>query len=372
MADKSLQTTQLPEMVRAYKLKEDEMMSALANRVPKELFSSVVLTMFRKTPRLLECTKDSVLPALYEIASMGLVPGLGQAYLLPFKNNKRGRYEATLVVGYQGYVELAYRAGKISISAHVVREGDYFEWEEGLNPILIHRVHSELGDPLLAAYAVARSPNGQTWHLVMEASEVRAIRERSKAKDSGPWKTDEEEMWKKTPVRRLFKMLPKSPDMARIQEVDDVESMDADFEVLNEPDNEPVSQEQDDLADELEQDKTPTSRVEAPRKVVPRKVKQKPTTKASPSADSAPAETSPPASSEEGGAGLDSVAPVRDIVREEQVNMLIATCDDFGIGYNRLDELAQAEFGVEDVEHLWLDDLDSFKNKLLTIGELQD
>jgi recombination protein RecT len=376
MATQALQTTQ-PEMVTAYKMREEEMFAALADRVPKELFSSVVLTMFRKAPKLLECTRDTVLPALYEIASMGLVPGLGQAYLLPFRNNKRGKMEATLVVGYQGYVELAYNSqAKIAIRACVVRVGDYFEWEEGLNPILIHRVNSEFGDQLLAAYAVATAPDGQKWHQVMLASEVLAIKARSKAFGSGPWVTDEEEMWKKTPVRRLFKMLPKSPAMAKAQEVDDVEAMDADFDVLPDDTPKPLSEGESDLAEELKQDQEentgepivndgpPDQKATAKSKKASNKktnVKPKLTPQPSPAEGSAPSETSSPSEDDDGGAG----PPLSD----ESVKMLCATADDFGMEYIMLDDIARDHFDVEDVEHVLASDLESFKTKLMEVGQ---
>lgn len=404
MEEKSLTTT--PAMVTAYKLREDEMCEALAGRIPKELFSSVVLTMFRKTPRILECTKDSVLPALYEIAAMGLVPGLGQAYLVPFKNNRRGKYEATLIVGYQGYVELAWKAAKVRIRSMVVREGDYWEWSEGLEPRIDHTPNSSNGDRLLAVYAVADGPNGAKWHDVMTAGDVDAVRKRSRAKNDGPWMTDEEEMWKKTVTRRLFKMLPKSPEMAKVQELDDVETMDADFQVI--PDEAPeepkkLSQEEQDLKDELFLDGSDKSKPKektrqqkaAVTRAANKKAKEKAeewavskvkmelsnalsskeksdnseesSSQASPAEESAPSQTSAPAG---GGAGPSTLYEKMAPLSKENEKEIVAIAEDFGMNDEKLDHIAKKEFQAEAWADIYEVDFQLFKDRVMTVGEI--
>ncbi|WP_174683141.1 recombinase RecT, partial [Mycolicibacterium fortuitum] len=93
------------------------------------------LTCLQVNPKLAECDQKSVLGSLMTCAQLGLRPGvgaLGQAYLLPFWDSKTRGQKAQLVIGYQGYVELAHRSGRIaSIHARTVYENDYFEVEYG-------------------------------------------------------------------------------------------------------------------------------------------------------------------------------------------------------------------------------------------------
>lgn len=72
-------------------------------------------------------------------AQLGLRPGvLGQAWGLPFKNWRTGQYEAHLIVGYQGLVELAMRTGTIaSVIARTVYEGDVFDVSYGVDDTIV-------------------------------------------------------------------------------------------------------------------------------------------------------------------------------------------------------------------------------------------
>lgn len=182
------------------------------------------LTLLRATPKLAECEPSSVLGGLMTFAQLGLRPGsaLGHAYLLPMWNGRNRRLEATPVIGYQGLIELAHRSGQIkSISARVVYENDEFHIEYGLNDDLIHRpvMDGDRGAPV-AYYAVAKYVSGGYNFDVMTHREMEAHRDRfalAKNKQGqvvGPWKDNFEEMAKKTMIRRLAKVMPKSTDLA--------------------------------------------------------------------------------------------------------------------------------------------------------------
>ena len=70
------------------------------------MLSRVAVT---KTPKLLQCTSESFCFAVMTAAELGLdfSGALGEAYLVPFKNNKTGQYEAVLVPGWKGLRNLA-------------------------------------------------------------------------------------------------------------------------------------------------------------------------------------------------------------------------------------------------------------------------
>lgn len=189
---------------------------ALPKHLTPERMIRVALTAIQKTPALAECDQRSLIGAIVQAAELGLEPNtpLGHAYLIPYKNNKNGyRLEAQLQIGYRGFIALARRSGEVSsISAEIVYEKDQFEVNYGTNRSLTHKplLNTKDRGRKLGVYAVVVFKDGFQDFEYMDDIEINAIRARSKSGDSGPWKTDENEMWKKTPIRRLAKRLPLS------------------------------------------------------------------------------------------------------------------------------------------------------------------
>lgn len=211
-----------------------QMALAMPKHMTADRLARIALTEVRRVPKLAQCDQTSFLGAIMQCAQLGLEPGgaLGHAYLLPFDKNKRNRdgswervgTEVQLIVGYRGMIDLARRSGQIiSIEARIVREKDFFEVELGLDSRLVHRpawTEANRGQATFA-YAVAKLKDGGLQFEVMSRVEIEAIRSRSKAKDSGPWTTDWEEMAKKTVIRRLFKYLPVSIEIQRAVGLDE-------------------------------------------------------------------------------------------------------------------------------------------------------
>jgi recombination protein RecT len=200
---------------------------ALPKHVSPDRMLRIILTTVQRTPKLLECTRESMLGCIVSCAQLGLEPDglLGHAYLIPFFNGRENRLECQLIVGYKGLLKLARQSGEIaSISARVVHEKDDFEFEYGLAEKLRHvpSMDEDPGKPVYA-YAIFRLKDGSHHFDVMSAREIQAIRKRSKSGNNGPWVTDEEEMWKKTVLRRASKMSPASIEdrMARAITLDE-------------------------------------------------------------------------------------------------------------------------------------------------------
>jgi recombination protein RecT len=207
----------------AHVLQNEAVKKALTEMLPKhmnaERFKRIAMGSLRKNPKLLQCEPASFLSACLQVASLGLEPDtpLGHAYLIPYGK------EVTLVVGYEGYIDLAYRSGVVvAIQANVVREGDEFEWREGSNPFINHKPTAVpqtytsgkqtylSGRDVTHAYAVAQLLAGGKVQVVMMKSELDAIKSRSRASHDGPWVTDPCAMYKKTAIRQLRKYLPMS------------------------------------------------------------------------------------------------------------------------------------------------------------------
>lgn len=141
---------------------------------------------------------------------------MGQCYLVPFYNKKTQSYDVQFVLGYKGMIDLARRSGVITnIYAHEVREKDEFSYCYGLNPQLNHvPALTERGD-ILGFYAVAHLKDGGHLFQYLSVEDVEKRKDRSKAKEYGPWQSDYEEMGKKTVLRHMWKYLPVSVEIMK-------------------------------------------------------------------------------------------------------------------------------------------------------------
>lgn len=196
---------------------------------PERIIRTLTLAT-QRTPKLLECTGLSIMTSVMTAAELGLEVNspLEHAYLVPRKNKHTQRMEAGLIIGYKGYLELARRTNAISsITAQVIHEGDVFDFNLASAEIPIHRIDLDKDSgPWQAAYCIAHFKDGtHSSPTLMKKKEVLAIRDRSQARDNGPWVTDIEEMAKKTAIRRARKLWPLSAeDQTILQKAEDVDS----------------------------------------------------------------------------------------------------------------------------------------------------
>ncbi|EED5540305.1 recombination protein RecT [Salmonella enterica subsp. enterica serovar Saintpaul] len=209
---------------------KEQLSAALPRHMTAERMIRIATTEIRKVPALGDCDTMSFVSAIVQCSQLGLEPGgaLGHAYLLPFgnKNEKSGKKNVQLIIGYRGMIDLARRSGQIaSLSARVVREGDDFSFEFGLEEKLVHRPGENEDAPVTHVYAVARLKDGGTQFEVMTRKQIELVRAQSKAGNNGPWVTHWEEMAKKTAIRRLFKYLPVSIEIQRAVSMDEKETL---------------------------------------------------------------------------------------------------------------------------------------------------
>jgi recombination protein RecT len=184
--------------------------------------------------KLRKCTHKSLLAGVMESLKLGLALGgpMQEAWLVPFNvKQPNGGYqmEATFMVGYQGYRNLIDRAKSVmDMQPQLVYQNDYFEAELSEQK-LIHRPWwlcgaAEPGD-VVAAYVMAHLRGGGKQLTLLPRTDIEAHRNRSRAKDSGPWVTDFGPMALKTVVRVAAKYLPKASEamqlLSRALELDD-------------------------------------------------------------------------------------------------------------------------------------------------------
>ena len=228
----------IPDMVKAMM---PEIKRALPAVITPERFTRIALSALNNTPALQQCTPMSFLAALMNAAQLGLEPNtpLGQAYLIPYKN--KGNLECQFQIGYKGLIDLAYRNGQVqTIQAHAVYEHDFFEYEYGLEPRLVHKpAFSERGE-VIYFYAIFKTVNGGFGMAVMSKTDMDMYAKTySKAFDTSysPWKTDYESMAKKTVIKHALKYAPIKTDFKRAISTDETikkEISDDMFSVKNE------------------------------------------------------------------------------------------------------------------------------------------
>ncbi|WP_372393758.1 recombinase RecT (plasmid) [Azospirillum sp. HJ39] len=215
---------------------------------------TLALNCLRTTPKLLDCTLDSLFRAIIVCSQFGLEPNTpqGHIYLIPFENKRKKTIEVQIVIGYKGLIDLARRSGEIeTITARVAYKGDEFSVEYGVEDKIRHLplLEGEPG-PVLGVYAVAKMKGGGYQFEWMSVAQVNRIRDESQGyktakrynNDNTPWISNWEEMAKKTVIRRLCKYLPMSIEMANVLALDtraeagktQVELVEGEFQVLAE------------------------------------------------------------------------------------------------------------------------------------------
>lgn len=200
-------------MVGLIRRMEPQIRKALPSVITPERFTRIVLTALSSNPKLQACTPMSFMGAMMQAAQLGVEPNtpLGQAYLIPYGGL------CQFQLGYKGLIDLAYRSGEVSsIQAHEVHENDVFEYEYGLEPKLRHVPAQTDRGPVTFYYAVLKLKNGGVGFEVMSRDDVETFaRKKSKAYNNGPWKTDFDEMAKKTVLKKVLKYAPLKTEFSR-------------------------------------------------------------------------------------------------------------------------------------------------------------
>ena len=191
--------------------------AALPSVITGERFARMVLTAMSNTPKLASCTPKSFLGAMMQAAQLGLEPNtpLGEAYLIPFMNH--GTLECQFQVGYKGMISLAHRSG-LYVQAHEVHENDEFDVEYGLEPKLVHKPVFKDRGPVIAYYGLWKDKDGISGFEIMSKEDVEAHARKysqSNGKGFSPWKSNFDEMAKKTVIKKALKYAPLTTEFIR-------------------------------------------------------------------------------------------------------------------------------------------------------------
>ena len=210
----SAKVNDLRSIITSDKMKQ-QFAAALPQHLTPDRFCRIALTALTRTPKLADCTQESLMRCLLDLSAHGIEPDGRRAHLIPYGN------QCTLILDWKGLAELAMRSGIIAkLHADIVCENDVFEYN--LGEVVQHKIDFKAPrGEMYAAYAMAVTKDGPVFVAVLNKEEIDGIRRRSKSGSSGPWQTDYNEMAKKTAFRRLAKWLPLSAEFRDAVDKDD-------------------------------------------------------------------------------------------------------------------------------------------------------
>lgn len=186
-------------------------------RDPKraQRFVASITSAVATNPALQECDPATILSGALLGESLGLSPSpqLGQYYLVPFNNTKKGCKDAQFQLGYKGYVQLALRSGYYKrLNVMAVKDGELIGWDPLTEEIQLAMMADELERekaPSIGYVAMFEYQNGfrKTMYWSREKMEAHALKySKGYAAKKGYtfWEKDFDGMAFKTMLRQLI------------------------------------------------------------------------------------------------------------------------------------------------------------------------
>ena len=218
--DRPTPPQQKPSLAQVITRMQPEIARALPKHLDADRVARLALTAVRKNHKLAECTPESFAGALLTAAALGLEPEVNhECYLVPYRN--KGTMECQLIVGYQGMAKLFYQSPlAANLDAQAVYEKDDFDYAYGLDPYLRHKPARGERGKVVDYYACAKLTTGASAFVVLSAEEVKELR-KGKVGSSGDIPDPQHWMERKTVLRQLVKLLPKSPTLQLAERADE-------------------------------------------------------------------------------------------------------------------------------------------------------
>lgn len=160
----------------------------------------------KKKAQLEKINPETIPVCLAKAAYLGLDFFNGECYAILYGGN------LTFQTDYKGEIKLCKRYSKNKIKdifAKVVRQGDFFMEEvDGGKQNVKYRPKPFSNEQMIGAFAIVVFEDGSMMYDTMSSEDIENVRNTySKAKDSQAWKSSTGEMYKKTVLRRLCKLI---------------------------------------------------------------------------------------------------------------------------------------------------------------------
>ena len=172
--------------------------------------------LYTQNKNLHDCLPASIVRCVIAAANMKLDVSKerNHVYFVPRWDRSLRAKVCEMQIGYQGYIEMVLRTGKVTtIEAHIVRTDDAFKYTLGTE---VGVWHTPVGGKITHVYAIATmTETGQKVIAVLTVEEIEDLRKRNPRQSEGlkdAWKTDYPTMAKAKAIRQLTKYLPQHVD----------------------------------------------------------------------------------------------------------------------------------------------------------------
>ena len=172
-------------------------------------FISSVVSAVSVNPALAECDYGTILSAalLGESLKLSPSPQLGQYYMVPFNDKKRGAKVAQFQLGYKGYIQLAIRSGQYKkLNVLAIKKGELVNFDplnEEIEVALIQDENEREKTETIGYYAMFEYTNGfrkaMYWSrekMMAHADKYSMAFNAAKYRDLIDGKIPQSEMWK--------------------------------------------------------------------------------------------------------------------------------------------------------------------------------
>lgn len=212
---------------------------ALPQYMTADRFIRVALTALSSNEKLSRCTETSLLAAMMNSAQLGLEfnTPLGEAYLIPYEDKKRGIVTCNFQIGYKGLLKLAYNTKSFKrITAREVRENEEFSINYGTGEITHKPCLRGNSGEVIGYYALYQTKDGgqDIFYFSKEDAEQYGKRY-SKTFKFGPWQDNFDAMAKKSALIQVLKYAPKSTESNYLDQAQNYDN--ANFKNYEETDN---------------------------------------------------------------------------------------------------------------------------------------
>lgn len=189
----------VPAIIQAIEKRRDTIVSLLPDRAQQERFMSALITHVGPRRELwTPALQESLIVSLYTVAKLGLDPGV-DCYLIPRSGTVRCE------IGYKGAVKIMLRVpGATHVHTFLIYQNERYRIERG--HVVMHEASLDVvgRGKLVAAVAQLYLRDGSCIERIVDEAEIDV----AKRMGQGAWRTAEGEMWRKTALLRLAKIVP--------------------------------------------------------------------------------------------------------------------------------------------------------------------
>ena len=219
----SKQISKVEDLRNSIEKLKPQIKAALPSHVTVEKFSRVLMTALSSNKDLQDANRTSLFASCLKLAALGLMPDGSEAAIVTFK--KDGEPIAQPMPMIRGILKLVRNSGEISsLTSQIVHEHDKFRfWVDADGEHIEHEplIFGDRG-ARIGTYAIAKTKDGDLYVEFMSTKQIEDVKSSSRSAKYGPWSGKfEDEMWRKTVLRRLSKRLPMSTDLETAVKADD-------------------------------------------------------------------------------------------------------------------------------------------------------